>query len=165
MIRRLAKVSRLPACLVVIGAVLILTGCAGPASTSNNNPLDDTQTEDVIANPEPEVDEEDIPDAPKEDKFHVVGEFSGNSNTDTGPFTIKTEDYWRVTVSSKDGKPFTATLYRVGEEPGKSPHHGQVTGSSKETENFAETGEFFWRVESGGLWEILVEDLEYVYAE
>ena len=165
--RRSAKVSWLSACLVAIGAVLMLTGCSGPASTSSNNPPEDSETDEVIANPEPEVDEQDIPDAPKEDKFHVVGEFSGSGDGKTDSFTIKTEDYWRVTVTPKSTKPFTATLYKVGDEPGSSPHHGQVTGSGKGpvTLNFAETGGFFWRVESGGPWEIVVEDLEYIYAE
>lgn len=163
--RRSAKASWLLACLTAIGAVLMLTGCSGSVSTYGNNPPDDAQTEDIIANPEPEVAEKDIPIAPKEDKFHVVGEFSGKGNGDTKSFTIKTEDFWRVTVTSKGKKPITAKLYKVGEDPATAPVRGLVTGSSKEPEHFAETGEFFWRVESGVSWEILVEDLEYVYAE
>ena len=70
-----------------------------------------------------------------------------------------------MTVTSKGKKPITAKLYKVGEDPATTPVRGLVTGSSREPEHFAETGEFFWRVESGGSWEILVEDLEYVYAE
>ena len=162
---RSAKVSWLLACLVAIGAVLVLSGCSGPTSTSSNNPPDDGSIEDVIANPEAEVDDEDIPDAPKEDKFRTVGEFSGNGNADTGSFSIKTEDYWRVTATAPGDGQFKASLYRAGEDPASAPHHDQLTKTTEETLNFAETGDFFWRVESAGAWEIMVEDLEYIYAE
>lgn len=162
---RSVKSSWLFICLVTILVAFLLTGCSGGSGASNNSVSE--PTEDSISDADEEL--EDGPDAPKEEKWHKIKEFSGSGAGDSGPFEITTERYWRATVTLSGGDAqFTASLYKAGEDPASAPHHGQVTGSGGDpvSLNFTETGNFFWRMEtSGGAWKILVEEIEFVYAE
>ncbi len=165
--KKSGKFSWLLICLVAVLSALMIAGCSNATPTTSTELPDETLSDE--ANTDDEDDDEDAPAPPKVDEYLVVGEFSGSGNGDTGTFTINTEDFWRVTISREGAdSPLTASLYVAGESPESSPHHGQVVlnGNGPQTWNFAETGDFIWRIETGDQpWKIVVEDLEYVYAE
>lgn len=160
------KWSTLIAWIVAIMAALILSGCSSPGGAQYEDISDETNAEESISDDD---EEEDVPIPAKEEQWHKVREFSGTGTGDTGSFEIKTDRYWRVTVTPADKSgPFKASLYLAGEDTATADHHGEITGSGDGPValTFTETGKFFIRMESSsGSWKMLVEEIEFVYAE